>query len=703
MAKCRRPFFLRQTGCNLRTNIDFGHIVTIQTATATRLDDITAGAIREALAAAQAGRLEDACAIAERALVNGGDSAALNALLGTLRLRNGEPERALPHLETAHDRKPHDLRIAANLATVLLALDQFDRALKIASRERAFADPTLQLARLRGAAAAHCEDFTAAVEALEHVVARNPNDWESWNNLGNFRRGADDYEGSVEALRRSLDINPEPATTRMNYANSLRDCGRFEEAETIFRQLADELPNDTAPLRELHLLLKDSNRSDEALKAIDDAIERAPDNVELLLTKATYLGALHKMDAAETVYRRVLGIEPNDEIAYLGLALVYELTNRVSELEALQREVEERGIHEDAINFIRAYCFRRGKKFAEGIAALESVSDDLETPRRRHLLGQLLEGAGRYDEAFATFSRMNEVMSEDASQPVARAAAYRDLIRKFHETVTKEWVDSWREEAVPDAWPAPVFLVGFPRSGTTLLDTILMSHPQTEVLEEEPALRHALETLPEIGELPTLPDERIKAARETYIQTAASLTPLAPGKLLIDKNPLTLNLLPFVRRLFPEAKIILALRHPCDVLLSCYFANFALNEGMSNFLRLDTAAELYDLSFGYHEHVQKLMPLPTHVVKYENIVADRARELSGLFDFLGLDWHDAVMDHQKTALSRGRIKTASYSQVVEPIYTRSAGRWQNYRKHLEPVLPVLEPWARKFGYSIDES
>jgi hypothetical protein len=93
------------------------------------------------------------------------------------------------------------------------------------------------------------------------------------------------------------------------------------------------------------------------------------------------------------------------------------------------------------------------------------------------------------------------------------------------------------------------------------------------------------------------------------------------------------------------------------------------------------------------------MPFPTHTVVYENVVADREAELRTLFGFLGLDWDDAVLDHQETAKKRERIKTASYAQVVEPIYTRSAGRWQHYRKHLEPILPVLQPWIEKFGYS----
>ena len=175
---------------------------------------------------------------------------------------------------------------------------------------------------------------------------------------------------------------------------------------------------------------------------------------------------------------------------------------------------------------------------------------------------------------------------------------------------------------------------------------------------------------------------------------------MAPGKIIVDKNPLFTVALPLICRIFPDAKIILAVRHPCDVALSCYTTNFKLNDGMSSFLRLDTTAELYDLSFSYFDRVQRLLPMATHTVVYEKVVADRGRELKGLLEFLGLAWSDDVLDHQKTALNRGRIKTASYSQVSEPIYSRSSGRWRNYRAHLEPILPVLKPWIEKFGYEV---
>ena len=148
-----------------------------------------------------------------------------------------------------------------------------------------------------------------------------------------------------------------------------------------------------------------------------------------------------------------------------------------------------------------------------------------------------------------------------------------------------------------------------------------------------------------------------------------------------------MNSIPAIRRLFPDARIILALRHPCDVVLSCYVTNFKPNNAMASFLSLETAAELYDLSFALFEKSRELLKPALHVNRYEKLVDDRDRELRPLLDFLELDWDERVLDHESTARARGHIKTASYAQVVEPIYKRSAGRWENYRKHLEPVLP----------------
>jgi len=670
--------------------------------TISTLDDRTTNAIRQALGAASRGLHGEACQIGERALAAGGDIAALNAMLGMLQVRIGNFDRAVQHLQAAHKARPLDPIIANNLIESLVKLERKREAFEVLTDDVVAADKGGQLLKVRGFLAQMLDEFDVAVRSYEQVVAREPNDGESWNNLGNARRGLEDFEGSVQALRRAAELQPDSPPIRLNLATALAAAGDAESALAEFRQMAADYPDDPNPLGKLHALLKELGQDKEALEAIEAAVGRAPDDIPLLLGLASHLSYMVDSTGAEAVYRRVLEIDADNALAHLGLAVCFDLTNRTEELSALVPQAEERGVGANALNFIRAFDHRRAKRFAEGLAAMEQVPDDLETARRVHLMGQLFEGVGRYDEAFEAYTKMNELMSAMGPRPEERAAGYRNMLRLRREAMTDEWVSSWRPETRKDPRPAPVFLFGFPRSGTTLLDTMLMGHPAIEVLEEEPTLHKAFELFTNYEDMPTATDERIQAARDAYFETAASRTPLKPGNLLVDKNPLAINSAPFIRRLFPEARFILALRHPCDVVLSCYVTNFRMNDGMANFVKLDTGAELYDLSFSYFERVQALMPTPTHTVVYENIVADQDRELRKLFDFLRLDWHDAVLDHQSTALGRGRIKTASYAQVVEPIYKRSAGRWHNFRRHLEPIFPILQPWVDRHGYSLDD-
>jgi tetratricopeptide (TPR) repeat protein len=663
------------------------------------LDDQTTAAIRDAITAARSGRIADAIAIGERALAGGGDSAALNAMLGSLHCQSGNLDAGVRHLNAARGARPSDPIIATNLAAALAQLGRHSEALELLPEDIAKADPTLRLMRLRAFLAQETQQFSIAIPIYEDVVAKDPSDWETWNNLGNARRLAGDGEGSVAALEKAAELSPQSPPVRLNLAMALAGAGRVDEAVDQLRGMAREFPTDTRALRELHGIFKELGREEEALEAIEAASERDPTDIELLLGVASQRLNLLKTEAAHETYRKVVELEPGNSLGNLGLAVVFELTNRVDDLAALVAEADSRGAGEDVSNFIRAFSDRRSGRFAEGLAALAKVPVELESVRRSHLLGQLEEGAGHYDDAFAAFERMNELQRADPTKPEERASNYRAQIRKQSELLSADWLRGWSEEREVYSGRSPAFLLGFPRSGTTLLDTMLMGHPGIEVLEEEATLLTASKILP-FDELPKASGEQVRAARDEYFRVASLHVPLAPGKLLLDKNPLSLNFLPLIRRLFPDSKIILALRHPCDVVLSCYITNFKLNDAMSSFLRLDTAAELYDLSFAYFEKARGLVGLPVHTVVYENVVEDRERELRSLIDFLGLDWSNGVLDHESTALNRGRIKTASYSQVAQPIYDRSAGRWRNYRKHLEPVLPILEPWVAKFGYAL---
>jgi hypothetical protein len=172
--------------------------------------------------------------------------------------------------------------------------------------------------------------------------------------------------------------------------------------------------------------------------------------------------------------------------------------------------------------------------------------------------------------------------------------------------------------------------------------------------------------------------------------------------VFIDKLPLNIVHAGLITRVFPGAKFILALRHPCDVVLSCFLRRFDLNTAMVQFLDLEGAARFYDAVFSLWGRYTSVMKLDVHAIHYEDVVSDFRPTVASLLDFLGVPWNDAVLEYDRTAREKAHISTPSYHQVTQKIYTRASGRWLRYRKHMEPVLPILEPWVKKLGYSMDQ-
>lgn len=664
------------------------------------IDPQIADILRQAMSAAQGGDLRRAQSLAEGALLRGGDVVPLNAFLGMLHARSGDPAAAATHLRAANSARPGDVTIACNLIAVFIETGEHAAALDIAARALAESGPTLSVLRYYGFLAQTLERFDEAVDAYEQVVAQAPDDFESWNNLGNAHNALGDYASSVSALERAVVLDARAAPTRLNLAEALRNADRIAEAEVVLRKAAADFPDDPQPLHGLYVLCKREMRQDDAFEALEQAVARDPDNADYQLKLGVECGIISRIDEAERAYRRVIELDPTMADAYFGLAIQFEHTNREDEFAPLIELAEANGLQEGAIAFLRGLELRRQKRFEEALAALSLVPADIEPERTEHIRATVLDRLGRSDEAFAAFEEANRLRQEGPTDPCRRAAELRTSIESEVERFTPAWVASWAPSAPPIERPDPVFLVGFPRSGTTLLDTILMGHEGTTVLEEQPPLNHVDTSIGEFSGIAGLDEAGIVAARRRYFEEVSKIQNLPPSSLLIDKSPLFLHKVPLIHRLFPNARFILALRHPCDVLLSCYMSNFRLNSAMSNFLRLEDAAAFYDLTFRYWERARELLPLNVHTVVYERLVEDVEAEVRPLFDFLRLDWRDEALDHVSTARGRGLITTASYAQVTEPIYKRAAGRWQRYRRHLEPVLPALAPWAEAFGYTL---
>jgi Sulfotransferase family len=206
---------------------------------------------------------------------------------------------------------------------------------------------------------------------------------------------------------------------------------------------------------------------------------------------------------------------------------------------------------------------------------------------------------------------------------------------------------------------------------------MLMSAPDVLVLEEQPFIPLMEQEAGGLEALASMEPDQLEVARAAYWERVAAYGPLGQNTQVIDKQPLHTNNIPAIKRLFPDARFILAMRHPCDVVLSCYVTNFRTNAAMSNFLTLDDAAKLYDLTFRHWEAAQSVFQMPVKTVVYERLVEDTPRELMPLFEWLGFSWPGNDVDHTDAARARGVVRTASYAQVTEPVYQRSRGRWQN--------------------------
>jgi tetratricopeptide (TPR) repeat protein len=664
------------------------------------VDPRTIADIQAALSLARRGDLAGARRLGEGALKNGRDLGVIKGILGMLCCQAGDFPAGIAYLRAAHFDQPADLGVIANLTTALIDTGQAASALTVCTAEAAARDPSCRLWRLRGYVLQVDEDFAGAADAYARVVDAVPDDFESWNNLGNARAGAGDVEGSIPAIEQAVKLRPDVAPVRMNLAAALIDAGRTDEALAALTACERDFPGDAKPLVEKYALLKQLYRDEEALVALEQANRLDPNDVDLLVKLGSERFVAFNMVGAEQAFRRAITLDPAHAEAHVALANLLEHSNQVDAFAPLISSAEAAGVEAGSLHFIRALSLRREKKFEEGLQALALVPEDVEPSRRAQLVGQFHDRLGNAEAAFAAFADMNANQKLDPSDPVLRAEEYRAEHTAHREVVTRAWAGSWTPAAPSSAGPTPAFLVGFPRSGTTLLDTMLMGHPRVVVLEERPPLSAVEKTVGGLERLASLDEKEIDALRSLYFEEAAKYATLAPDSLLIDKAPLHLNKVPLIYRLFPEAQFILALRHPCDVLLSCFMTNFRLNNAMANFLDLDTAAWVYDQTFSYWEQCRSLFPITVNTVTYEHMVANSSAELRPLFDALGLDWREEALDHLKTAATRGVISTASYSQVHEPLYGRASGRWTRYRDQLAPVLPVLKPWIDRFGYAL---
>ena len=461
----------------------------------------------------------------------------------------------------------------------------------------------------------------------------------------------------------ALDAGFKPAL--INRVNALRLALRYEEGLTAAQAAVAGLPDDADAHAALGLCHTDLGQNDAALAAFDAALAANPKNLA----------------------------------AHDGLCELYE---KRSDLEALGAQLDRA---QAALGDIPRLRFRKGQYLARSGAA-EAARDVLKTVPAAAITpeilafeqGQVADALGDVAAATQAFQTMNAAVRAQGPLNTVEDNPFRLRIADTRAAMAAAEPVTWASD--PDC-PAPAFLVGFPRSGTTLLEAMLRGHPNALVAEEPPFVANLANGFPEgwtWDQLLALPADRAATMRGQYLAAFEAREGSIGIRQAIDRNPMNLAELPLIVRLFPQARIIVSLRHPCDCVLSGWMQNFAAAPHLNNFLDIEAAAQLYDQMMQHYLETLRLLSPAVLEVRYEDLVADPRATLSPALTHLGLEWDDNVLNFRDTALSRDRINTPSYRQVTRGLSDSSVDRWRAYADVLAPAMPHLEPWIEHWGY-----
>jgi len=576
-----------------------------------------------------------------------------------------------------------------------------------ACRSRLESFPRDQRARaLLPLALLHQGRHADAVPLLERLVQEQPDEPSHVTNLGlaliELRRHDDAIMALAPAARRWSRNSA--ILTALGQAHLQRGFARAAVANLMAALEADG--NNAYAAAILARALIESGERDRAAELAERLLAAAPSDPETLNELALALVGVHRDTDAERCLRAAIAAESEVGAARVHLAQLYERQNRLEEAAALLASARESRHADPLLNLMRGRVLRRQKQHDAAIDELRSVLGEARpgpvAAEAATELGQALDALGRTDEAFAAFTAGNEAMLETESGRPGGGPVESSPGQWMLRIYTRDEVAGWSPPVAPAAH-TPIFVVGFPRSGTTLLENILDAHPALQALEEKPAVDAMISVLKMRGSLDAglaaLDEKAAGEMRRAYWKEVERHVTLRPNARLVDRYPLNLARLAVIQRAFPGAPVVLVIRHPCDVVLSCFMQNFRIRDGTIGFHRLGNGARIYDqVMRKWLTEVEAFAPRLT-IIRYEDLVSEYKTTVRRLAEFLAVDWDDRMLDPASHALSRGRIHTPSYSQVVQPIYNSAVERWRRYQHHFGDALPMLERWIRHWGYA----
>ena len=525
-----------------------------------------------------------------------------------------------------------------------------------------------------------------------------------WKILGAALTRINKQAEALDAHYKAKELAPGDAEALNNLGLNLHELGRFREAKQIFDSVIS-LKQDSADGHfNLGVTLQNLGDLSGASEAYEKTIRLNPTHARAFNNLGNIQRTEGDIEDATASYRRAIDFDPNLADARLNYIDLLEKSNRYDDALAELNKAKDTGgtRHADFVYYEALLHFRKENYGAVDRLIDEVVEAEISSERKAsyfHLKAKWSESKSDYTAAFQAFQEMNDSIKSSTQFNAENALKYLTAVKGRASELRA--AGPYVKRIVPQKSKLTrlIFMVAFPRSGTTLLDSILRSHSRIEVVEEQPMvseLARSLSASAKLSDLESLTERAIENGRKLYFQELRKHT--ASCDVVIDKMPLNIVEAPLLSQIFPEAEFLLALRNPVDCILSCWMQNFGPNAAMANLVDLESAIDLYCASMEIFKASEARYSLRVHPTRYEDLVEDFGREVSTILNSLHLEWEPQVEDYRQTALSRNRIKTPSYSQVIKPIYRGATNRWKNYELILEQHLPKLRPWMIEFNY-----
>lgn len=521
--------------------------------------------------------------------------------------------------------------------------------------------------------------------------------------------GARDFPRAAALAEAALAAGVEHPLVLNLAALKCEQDGRFEDALKVLERAIAIAPQDLGARNARGLVLTRLERYAEALASFDEVVALQPGFAGAHCARGASLEAMGRLKEAEAAYKHALELQPENLGAMQGLANL--LSRRGAHADA--RPLAE-AVLEAEPNFPDAVMVLAAADAAEGAGEraqrrLELLAgDERLTPHQRALaqgqLGDVLDAQDRPEDAFQAYAACNMGLWRAYAPVHGQGVGALDFARAMLDELANIPAAAWTSAAPPpaDGPKVHVFLLGFPRSGTTLLEQVLASHPEVEALEERETLQAAqrafLADPAGLARLARASEHELEPLRAAYWDRVRAEGAAPAGKVFVDKHPLNTFRLPLILKLFPEAKILFARRDPRDVVLSAYRRRFAMSGSAYQLLTLPGAAGYYDAAMRIAEALEPAMAPRTKVVRHESLVEDFDAAVREVCEFLGLPWSDAMRDFAAKGRDRA-VATPSGVQLARGLSAEGVGAWRRYREQLAPVLPTLEPWVAKYGYA----